>query len=86
MTRSATVDTDTTPVSEFGANAAELIEQINHSGRALVLTDHGQSAAVVLGVAEYERMVETIELLSDVRTSLMQAEAGDVVSSREARR
>jgi prevent-host-death family protein len=78
-------NSDIKPVSEFRANAAELIEQVRSSGRPLVLTQRGHSAAVLLDVEEYERMVEEIELLSDVRTSLQQLEAGQAVSNRDAK-
>jgi prevent-host-death family protein len=78
-------NSDIKPVSEFRANAAELIEQVKTSGRPLVLTQRGHSAAVLLDVEEYERMVEEIELLSDVRTSLQQLEAGEAVSNRDAK-
>ncbi len=76
---------DIKPVSEFRANAAELIEQVRTSKRPLVLTQRGHSAAVVLDVAEYERMVEEIELLSDVRVAVQQIELGQGVSNRDAK-
>lgn len=79
------LDTDIKPVSEFRANAAELIEQVKSSGRPLVLTQRGHSAAVVLDVAEYERMIEEIELLTDVRTAVAQIEAGEGISDRAAK-
>ncbi|HKO58699.1 MAG TPA: type II toxin-antitoxin system Phd/YefM family antitoxin [Thermoanaerobaculia bacterium] len=85
MGRRVRLNSDIKPVSEFRANAAELIEQVKSSGRPLVLTQRGHSAAVVLDVAEYERMVEEIELLSDVRTAIEQIEAGEGVSDREAK-
>ncbi|HEX7149977.1 MAG TPA: type II toxin-antitoxin system Phd/YefM family antitoxin [Thermoanaerobaculia bacterium] len=79
------LDRDIKPVSEFRANAAELIEHVKSSGRPLVLTQRGHSAAVVLDVVEYERMIEEIELLTDVRTATEQIEAGQGVSNREAK-
>jgi antitoxin YefM len=82
--RPAKLSTDIRPVSEFRANAAELIERVRSSRRPLILTQRGRSAAVVLDVSEYERMTETIELLSDVRTALQQVEAGEAVSHRDA--
>lgn len=85
MRRRVKLHKDIKPVSEFRANAAELIEQVKASGRPLVLTQRGHSAAVVLDVAEYERMVEEIELLSDVRTAMQQIEAGEAVSNRDAK-
>lgn len=85
MRRRPKLDRDIKPVSEFRANAAELIEHVKNSGRPLVLTQRGHSAAVVLGVVEYERMVEELELLTDVRSAVAQIEAGRGVSNRAAK-
>lgn len=79
------LDRDIRPVSDFRANAAELIEQVRRSGRPLVLTQRGHSAAVVLGVADYERLVEEVEVLSDIRTAVRQVEDGKGISNREAK-
>jgi antitoxin YefM len=79
------LSTDIKPVSEFRANAAELIDHVKSSRRPLVLTQRGHSTAVVLDVAEYERMVEEIELLSDVRTAIQQIESGQGISNRDAK-
>jgi len=79
------LDSDIKPVSEFRANAAELIAQVKTTGRPLVLTQRGHSAAVVLDVAEYERMIEEIELLSDVYKAAEQIDAGQGISNRAAK-
>lgn len=79
------LDKDIKPVSEFRANAAELIDQLKKSGRPLVLTQRGHSTAVVLDVTEYEGMVEEIELLRDVRTAVKQIEAGKGLTNRDAK-
>ena len=50
-----------------------------------MLTQRGHSAAVVLDVNEYERMVEEIELLTDVRTAVAQIESGQGISNRDAK-
>ncbi len=42
------IEQDVQPVSAFRANAAKLIEQVQSHKRALVLTQRGRSAAVVL--------------------------------------
>jgi antitoxin YefM len=77
--------TDIKPVSDFRANAAGMIEQVKTSGRPLVLTQRGESAAVLLDVAVYQGMVEEIELLSDVRTAMKQVELGQVMSNSAAK-
>jgi antitoxin YefM len=76
---------DIKPVSEFRANAAELIEQVRAHRRPLVLTQRGHSAAVVLDVDDYEGMVEELELLRDVQTAVEQVEVGHVLSNRAAK-
>ena len=85
MARRVRLNTDIRPVSEFRANAAELIEHVKTSGRPLVLTQRGHSAAVVLDVHEYERMVDEIDLLSDVRTAMQQIDSGQAVTNRAAK-
>ena len=79
------LDRDVKPVSEFRANAAELIEQVRTNRRPLVLTQRGHSAAVVLDVEDFEGMVEELELLRDVRTAVEQVESGRVLSNRAAK-
>jgi prevent-host-death family protein len=76
---------DIKPVSEFRANAAGLIDQMKASGRPLVLTQRGRSAAVVLDVIEYERLLSEIELLRDIREGEDQIAAGAFLSNREAK-
>jgi antitoxin YefM len=79
------IDTDIKPVSEFRANAAELIEQVRSTGRPLVLTQRGHSAAVVLDAASYAQLVDELELLRDVKTASRQIDAGEGVPNREAK-
>ncbi|HET7711299.1 MAG TPA: type II toxin-antitoxin system Phd/YefM family antitoxin [Thermoanaerobaculia bacterium] len=79
------LDKDIKPVSEFRANAAELIAQVKKSRRPLVLTQRGHSAAVVIDIAEYEALVEEVEVLRDVYTAVGQIAAGRGVSNREAK-
>jgi prevent-host-death family protein len=73
------------PVSDFRANAAAMIEEVKSSGRPLVLTQRGEASAVLLDVAVYEELIEEIELLSDVRTSMKQIDDGHGVSNRDAK-
>ena len=83
--RQPRLDTDIKPVSEFRANAAELIDQVKNSGRPLVLTQRGHSAAVLLDVADYAQLIEELELLRDVRTAVQQIEAGKGIPNRQAK-
>lgn len=76
---------DIKPVTEFRAKAAALIERLRETKRALVLTQRGHSAAVVLEVGEYERLVEELELLRDIHLAERQLREGQGVSHTQAR-
>ena len=76
---------DIKPVSEFRAKAAALLQRIRETKRALVLTQRGRSAAVVLDVGEYERLLEELELLRDIHAAEQQLAEGQGVPHEEAR-
>lgn len=76
---------DIRPVSEFRANAAELIEHVRNTRRPLVLTQRGHSAAVVLGVAEYENLLEEVELLRDIGLAEKQLKSGKGIANHSAK-
>ena len=73
------------PLSEFRANAATLVQQVQETKRPLVLTRRGHSAALVLDVTEFERLIGEIELLRDIRRAERQLENGDGIPHEEAR-
>lgn len=67
---------DIQPVTEFRANAAQFIEQVQETGEPVFLTQHGRSAAVLLDVESYESMMDELSLLRDVRVAEEQVAAG----------
>lgn len=71
---------DIQPVTEFRANAARFIEQVQFTGEPVILTQHGKSAAVLLDVTSYETMIEELALLRDVRMAEEQVAAGDAAT------
>jgi antitoxin YefM len=68
---------DIRPLSEFRANAAAFVQQVQTTQRPIVLTQHGRSAAVLVDVVEYERLVERAEVLEDVRIAEEQVARGE---------
>ena len=48
---------DVRPVTEFRAHASAFLEQIRATKRAVILTQHGRSAAVLLDVGVYEELL-----------------------------
>jgi len=55
------LDRDLRSVTEFRAGAAAFIDRVRSTKRPLVLTQHGRGAAVLVDIAEYERMTEIVE-------------------------
>lgn len=78
------IDEDIQPLSEFRANAAAMLERVKTTRRPLVLTQRGHSAAVVVDVAEYERMIDELELLREVRIAERQIANGEVIAHDDA--
>jgi antitoxin YefM len=79
------LDQDIKPLSEFRANAAAFIKQVQTTKRPLVITSHGKSAAVLLDVVEYEALIEKSEVLQDIRTAERQLEEGKGLGHEKAK-
>ena len=77
---------DITPLSEFRAKLKHCIEQVQDSKRPMVITQRGQSAAVVLNVEAYDELLEELETLRDIHLAAQQLDAGKGVPHDEARR
>lgn len=75
---------DIRPLSAFRAHAAEIIRHVRETRRPVVLTQRGHGAAVLLDVEEYERMIEELDLLRDVRAAERELEAGGGLSHEDA--
>ena len=75
---------DIQPLSAFRANAAGFLQQVRETRRPLVLTQHGKSAAVVLGVDQYDALMDELDVVRDIREARAQFERGEGVSHEEA--
>ncbi len=70
---------DVRPITEFRANASAMLDQIQTTGRPVILTQHGRSAAVLLDVAAYEKLLDELTLLRDVKRAEAQIARGKTV-------
>ena len=80
------LDQDVKPISEFRANAALLVKQVQRTRRPLVITQQGRSAAVLLDVSEYEKLLAKLELLQDIHTGEDQIDSGEGIAHSVARK
>lgn len=58
---------DVRPVTEFRAHASAFLQQIRDTKRAVILTQHGRSAGVLLDVEVYEDLLGELALLRENR-------------------
>ena len=76
---------DICSLSEFRANVAGVVRQVQRRRRPVFLTQHGRGAAVLMDVAAYEELVEELELLRDVHQAEKELAAGKGVAHSRAR-
>jgi antitoxin YefM len=74
---------DVRSLSEFRANAAAFVEQVQSTQEPIILTQRSRGAAVLLGIDAYESLVDEIELLRDLNASRDQAAAAERLDPRE---
>jgi len=85
MKKPLRISRDIRPLSEFRANTAKFVRQVQETRRPLVLTQHGRGAAVLLDVEEYERLVERAELIEDIQVAEAQLARGEGIPHDEAK-
>ena len=59
---------DVRPITEFRAHASSFLEQVRATKRAVILTQHGRSAAVLLDVTVYEDLLGELTTLREARS------------------
>lgn len=72
---------DIHPLSEFRANAAAFIKQVQETQRPIVLTLRGRGRAVLLDVDEYQKLMDELTELRRLRQRYTRQSGGPV--SRE---
>ncbi|SNT39874.1 prevent-host-death family protein [Asanoa hainanensis] len=82
---------ETIPITEAKARIAELADRVAREHDHFTITRNGRADVMLISVAEYESMRETLDLLSDdealadLRQSRDDFESGDTYSMDEVR-
>jgi prevent-host-death family protein len=76
------VSEDFVPVSDFKAQAAEMLKRIGDTRKPLVITQNGRPAGVLLSPAAYDDLIERSELVAAVSAGLADIHAGRVDDHR----
>src|SRR5580704_328941 len=69
---------DIVPISEFKAQAAEVLRRVGATGRPLVITQNGKAAGVLLSPSEFDRLSERARFVAALEEGLADADAGRV--------
>ncbi len=77
------VSEDLVPLTTFKAKASELIRQLRAANRPLVITRNGRAAAVLLSLAEFNRLADQANFLEAVREGSADSTAGRVITDTE---
>ena len=80
------LDTDIQPLSQFRAKVSFYFEQVKKTKRPLVITQNGKSSAILLDVAEYQQMVDKLEVLEDIKLAESQVAEGKGISHSEVKK
>jgi prevent-host-death family protein len=70
------VSEDFVPVSDFKAQAADLLKRVGDTRKPLVITQNGRPAGVLLSPAAYDDLIERAEFVAAVSAGLADIEAG----------
>src|SRR5215203_3580278 len=74
---------DIVPLSEFEADASSLVRRLRETGRAVVLTEGGRPAAVLVTPEEFDELHERERVLAAVEEGLSDLRAGRVIDDEE---
>jgi prevent-host-death family protein len=72
---------DIRPVTQLKTSSAELIREVAEEGRTLVITQHGEAKAVLMGAAQYDQWRQTLALMTMLGRSKTQHRAGKRATS-----
>lgn len=73
-------------MTEIKRRATEVIAELRSTRRPVLITEHGRSAAVLLDVDTYERLLHRLALLEGIARGERACLEGRVVAHAEARR
>lgn len=80
------LDEDIKSITDLRTHATSFIDQVHKTRRPIVITQHGKSAAVILDVKEYEKLIESAELIRDVKLAEQQLLHNKTLSHEDARK
>lgn len=74
---------DIIPLTRFKARAADIVRQLHREQRPVVVTQHGEPAAVLITPEAFDRLQEHDRFLEAVQAGLRDSEADRLIDDAE---
>ena len=74
------LEQDIQPLSTFRSKISFYVNKVKETKRPLIITQNGKSSAILLDVAEYQSMVDKIEVIEDIKLAEEQIALGKGIS------
>ena len=76
---------DIVPLSSFRADVTRLMTQTRQTHRPVIVTQNGRAANVFLDVADYQKLIDRVDLMMDIYKGENDIAAGRVHSTDDVR-
>ena len=76
---------DIVPLSSFRADVTRLMSQTRQTHRPVIVTQNGRAANVFLDVADYQKLIDRVDLMMDIYKGENDIAAGRVHSTDAVR-
>lgn len=73
------ISRDIVPLAKFKSQASQIFRRLRDEKRPVVVTQHGQPAAVLITPEEFDRLQENDRFMSAVQEGLADSEAGRLI-------
>ncbi|GIK61018.1 MAG: type II toxin-antitoxin system Phd/YefM family antitoxin [Ignavibacteriota bacterium] len=79
------ISKDIIPVGEFKSRLAYFLKEIQEKGNALVITQNGKPAGVLLSPVEFDGLRQSKQFAESVARGLSDSEKGEVFSTAQVK-
>ena len=80
------LEQDIQPLSTFRSKISYFFNKVKKTKRPLIITQNGKSSAILLDVAEYQSLIDKIEILEDIKLAEEQISSAKGISHSKVKR
>ena len=76
---------DIIPFTEFRRTLSSCFARTTGTHRPLIITQNGRAAKILLDIADFDGLKETLEIVEDVHVAEAEIERGETISAEDLR-